>query len=99
MTGEIYYREKYPKELRIQIANEDEFKVLRLIFNDSFGGMLRRFKSGDLEVLDLTETWKKDVLKKSMTAESYGSYDNYGVYEALAEESYNMKVLEDASNV
>lgn len=32
MKSEFYYKEEYPKELRITIENELEFQLLRLIF-------------------------------------------------------------------
>ena len=101
MKGEIYYREKYPKELRIQIENEDEFKLLQLIFNDDSKGILQRYKAKDLENIKRTNAWKLAYIKRAEKADGVEDtpYSTYPVFEALEEEAYHMEILEDASHV
>lgn len=99
MNGEFHYREKWPKELRLTVENEDEFNLLRLIFTDSPRGILRRYKADELSVIEKDDSWKKTMIKKSDLAEEDGAYSTYGVYEALEEEQQNMQILEDASHI
>jgi hypothetical protein len=99
MTANFHYREKYPKELRIQIANEDELQLLRLVFQESPKGILKRYKEQDLHLIDKNSSWKKRVSEKSERAETGEAYDTFNVYEALEEEVQNMELLEDASHV
>ena len=99
MNGEFYYREKWPKEFRITIENEDEFKLLQLIFQESPRGILKRYKLSEMGLIGKNSDWKKFVSYKSDHAEEYEAYSTYGVFEAFEEEEQNMKVLEDAGNV
>ena len=99
MTGEFHYREKWPKEFRLQIQNEDEFKLLQLIFQDTVAGILKRYKPSDLEFIGKDSAWKKKVTEKSNLADEYGEYGTYSVYKAFEEEAHNMMVLEDASHI
>lgn len=99
MTAEFHYREKYPKELRVQIANEDELHYLRLLFEYSPAGILKKFTEAELNGVNLTKEWKKKFIDKSRMADDGEPYDIYNVWTALHEEVDNLKVLEDASHV
>lgn len=99
MTAEFHYREKYPKEFRIQIANEDELHYLRLLFEYSPEGILKKFSETELKGVNLTKEWKKKFIDKSKMAEEGEPYDIYNVWEALREEVENLEVLEDASHI
>lgn len=99
MKGEIYYREKYPKELRIQIQNKEELEFLKLLFSFTPRGVLKKFTKIDLENEGLSDKWKKNFSDKSDRANNGEAYNTSEIWHMLDEEVENMRLLEDASNV
>lgn len=101
MKGKVYYREKYPKEIRIKIQNEDELKFLRILFSQNPREILKKFKLIETEDI-VTNSWRKTFIARCNTAayEEDGSpYTTHNVYDAIEEEIQNMEVLEDASHI
>jgi hypothetical protein len=99
MKGEIYYREKFPKELRIQIQNKEELEFLKFLFSFTPRGILKKFTRSDLENEGLSDKWKKDFSDKSDRSNVGEPFSTYEIWEVLDEEENNVAKLEDASYV
>lgn len=98
MKGEIYYREKWPKEFRIQIENEDELKLLHLLFNYNPKILLGKFKVIELEEAGYSKAWRDNFIKQTK-GRTDSEYDYFGPWDAIDEELNKMKSLGDASNI
>lgn len=99
MTAEFHYRETYPKELRVQIQNEDELHFLRLLFEYTPKFILKKFTKSELADANITESWRKKFISEADLAEEGEPYDVYDVWGALREEVENLQQLEDASHI
>ena len=100
MTGEFHYREKWPKELRLTIENEDELNYLKLVFNESIASSLKRFKEVEIkDAINKGKDWKKRVSSESQQSDYGEAYCTAYVWEAIDDEFRNMTILEDASHI
>lgn len=99
MKGEIYYREKYPKEFRILLQNEDEIKFLKLLFNNYPKGLLKKFTVTELDDAGVSAAWRKKFIAAADKADIEEPYSTYSLWEALDNELENIQNLEDASHV
>jgi hypothetical protein len=98
MKAEVYYRESYPKEVRIQLENEDELKFFKLLFSLTPKGILGKFDEDDLSRQHLNKRWKSRFIKKSDEANGDESpYTTYGVYQELENEMENIEMLEKST--
>jgi hypothetical protein len=97
MKAEMYYRETYPKELRIQIENEDELNMLYLMFHWSPENMLKRFKEDELDEAGLSATWRKNFIKNSNNSDNT-QYETYEVFKELEQEKSQIKFEEASEN-
>ncbi len=93
MKAEMYYRETYPKELRLKIENQEEFEFLKLLFYNPPEDVLKRFKEQDLKDAGLSAQWKKEFIKNSNNSQS-SEYGTYKVWEVIDEEEENMRLLD-----
>jgi hypothetical protein len=98
MKGEMYYRETYPKELRIQIENEDELKFLKILFSYNPKHTLKKFTVPETSDT-VNESWRKRFMKKveeHHMSDNDTQYQNYEIFDALATEIENEDALKSS---